>query len=132
MLSTMEGDPQRILVIEDDALLIEEMKQEFRKHNFSVAFAEDGETGLAKVFQWKPNLILLDIVVPKVNGMEFLQKLSEDPWAKNLPVIVLTNMTDSTNMAQVLELGKYDYLVKADWSLSDLIAKINEKLNVAV
>lgn len=124
----MDDSQKRILIVEDDSLLIEEMKAEFVKHNFAVEVAIDGETGYAKVFSMKPHLIVLDIVVPKINGVELLKKLQQDPWGKTVPVIVLTNMGDSTNMAQVLELGNYDYLVKSDWSLKDLTEKINKKL----
>lgn len=126
----MPENQKRILIIEDDSLLIETMKAEFAKHNFVVDVALDGESGLSKVFSMKPHLIVLDIVVPKINGVELLKKLQDDPWGKTVPVIVLTNMDDSTNMAQVLELGNYDYLIKSEWSLNDLIGKINQKLGL--
>ena len=124
----MDDNQKRILIIEDDSLLIEEMKAEFTKHNFAVDLAVDGETGYAKIFSMKPHMVILDIAIPKLNGVELLTKLQEDPWGKTVPVIVLTNMGDSTNVAQVLELGNYDYLVKSDWSLTDLIEKINRRL----
>ena len=126
----MDDNQKRILIIEDDSLLIEEMKGEFARNNFAVDVALDGETGYAKIFSMKPHLVILDIVVPKVNGVELLSKLQQDPWGKTLPVIVLTNMDNNTNMAEVLELGNYDYLVKADWSLKDLIEKVNRKLGL--
>ena len=126
----MDEDQKRILIVEDDALLIEEMKTEFAKHHFVVDVAVDGEEGYSKVFSFKPHLVVLDIVVPKINGLELLKKLQEDPWGKTLPVIVLTNMGDSSNIAQVMELGNYDYLVKSDWALKDLTEKINQKLGI--
>lgn len=126
----MDGDQKRILIIEDDSLLIEEMKAEFIKHNFAVDVAIDGEMGYEKIFSMKPHLVVLDIAIPKLNGVDLLTKLQEDPWGKTIPVIVLTNMGDSANIAKVTELGSYDYLVKSDWSLSDLIEKINRKLGL--
>jgi DNA-binding NtrC family response regulator len=124
------NDQKRILVIEDDSLLIEEMKAEFIKHNFAVDIAMDGETGYEKIFSMKPHLVVLDIAIPKMNGVELLTKLQEDPWGKTIPVVVLTNMGDSANIAQVMELGNYDYLIKSDWALTDLLEKINRKLGI--
>jgi len=123
-------DQKRILIIEDDALLIEEMRAEFAKHNFAVDVSTDGEAGYEKIFSMKPHLVVLDIAIPKMSGVDLLKKLQDDPWGKTIPVVVLTNMGDSANIAQVMELGGYDYLVKSDWALADLIEKINRKLGI--
>jgi len=126
----MDAIPKKILIVEDDELLIEQMQHALQEDGHEVSTAHDGEVGLAKALESKPDLVLLDIVIPKVNGLEFLQKLHESDWGKTVPVIVLTNMDNNTHLSQVLALGSYDYLVKTEWTLAALLSKVREKLGL--
>lgn len=126
----MEGT-KTILVVEDDALLLDGMKTIFEKNGFSVETASDGATGYMKVLKLKPDLLLLDIMLPKLDGVEFLRQLKDDPWGKTASVIVLTNLESKAHLAKVLELGDYDYLSKTDWSLDELLEKVKQKLQLA-
>jgi DNA-binding response OmpR family regulator len=123
--------PKTILVVEDDALLLDGMRTLFEKHGFNVETASDGATGYMKVLKLKPDLLLLDIMLPKLDGVEFLTQLKDDPWGKTASVIILTNLDSKAHLARVLELGDYDYLSKTDWSLDDLLKKVNQKLGLA-
>lgn len=124
----MDIPEKHILIVEDDTLLIEEMKQLFAEHCFKVTVALDGESGLERALAEQPDITLLDIMIPKLNGVDFLRRLHDDPWGKTAAVIVLTNLDNSMQLAEVLELGKYDYLLKADWSLDALLQKVNARL----
>lgn len=77
---------------------------------------------------WHPDLILLDIVMPKMDGMTMLAQLREDEWGKTARVITLTNLSDTEKVAEAIEHGSYEYLVKSDWKIEDVVAKVREKL----
>lgn len=119
----------KLLIVEDDSLLTEELKVLFEKAGYSVDTAIDGETGLQKALDTKPDAILLDIVVPKLNGVDFLVKLTADAWGKQIPVLVLTNMDNQMHLSKVLELGSYDYFVKTEHSLEDILEKVEQRIN---
>lgn len=125
------NDAKSILVIEDDALLRDGMKTLFEKHGFKVTVASDGAVGYEQALAFKPDLLLLDVMLPKLDGVEFLRQLKDDPWGKTASVIVLTNLDSKVHLAKVLELGHYDFLSKTDWSLDDLLQKVNHKLGLA-
>jgi DNA-binding response OmpR family regulator len=124
------ADTKTLLVIEDDELLLDQMRAVLEKHGFKVEVARDGKSGLERVLSLKPDLTLLDIMLPELNGVEFLRQLKEDAWGKTAPIMVLTNLDSKGHLAQVLELGNYDYLAKTDWSLEDLVVKVKERLGL--
>jgi len=78
----------------------------------------------------KPDLILLDIILPKMDGMTVLKKLREDDRGKDVPVILLTNLDYSVGVAKAMESGAYDYLVKVDWTLEEVVEKVRKRLQV--
>jgi len=100
----------------------------FTIEGFNVIKAEDGQEGLDVALEHHPDLILLDIVMPKMNGMDVLQKLRKDEWGKNVPIILLTNLSDSEKVEDAMKYGVYDYLIKTDWELKDVVKKVKEKL----
>ena len=89
---------------------------------------QNGEEGLKAVFQERPDLILLDIVMPKMDGLTMLKELRKDGWGKTAKVIILTNLSDNQKVADAMENDTYEYIVKTDWKISDIIAKVKEKL----
>jgi len=104
----------KILIIEDDALLSRMYQIVFTSSNNEVAVAVNGEEGLEKARSFKPDLILLDIMMPKLNGLEVLKKLKADPDTRKTPAVVLTNLAGSGDVQAALELGAVRYIVKSE------------------
>ena len=119
---------KKILVIEDDQSLRKALSEKIVAEGYVFLEAKDGEAGLELALQHKPDLILLDIIMPKMDGITMLKKLREDEWGKSAPIIVLTNLDSVSNLAEVLNEDVHDYLIKADWSLEDIAKKIKAKL----
>lgn len=117
-----------ILLVEDEPILQKRIEQALTEEGYHVKSALDGEAGLQLAKLLKPELILLDIILPKKNGFEVLEKLKKDPETKQIPVIILTNLESSLDVEKALELGATTYLVKANYELSEIVEKINEIL----
>lgn len=117
-----------IALIEDDAIILKVLTNALKVEGFDVMIAKDGEEALVKIISDHPDLILLDFLLPKINGIDVLKKLREDSWGKDARVIVLTNVKDSEYLASTLEMGTYDYLIKSDWTIENVIKKVKEKL----
>jgi len=117
-----------ILIVEDESTLSNALSKKIEKEGFEVEVAKDGILGLSKLEKKEYDLILLDILMPNMNGLTMLDKMRETTNNKDVPVIVLSNLEDPSFMAQAMELGSLDYLVKSDWSLEDIILKIKEKI----
>jgi len=121
---------QKILIVEDDEFLSGMYITKFTMEGFHVVFAEDGELGLAKAKVELPKLILLDILLPKKNGFEVLQELKSEETTKQIPVILLTNLSQEDDIKRGYELGAVDYLVKAYNIPSEVVKKVKEHLNL--
>lgn len=119
---------KKILIIEDEPSLAEALKEKLTKEKFDVAVAKDGQEGLTMSLKIKPDLILLDIVMPVMDGLTMLEKLRQDKWGKKVPVIILSNLNEADKTAEAMKSGVYDYLVKSDWKLEDLVKKVREKI----
>lgn len=124
----MPKSKKKILIVEDEMGLLDILVSMFTIEGFNVIKAEDGQEGLDVALEHHPDLILLDIVMPKMNGMDVLQKLRKDEWGKNVPIILLTNLSDSEKVEDAMKYGVYDYLIKTDWELKDVVKKVKEKL----
>lgn len=126
-------DNKKILVIEeieDDNSLRKVLHDKLKLEGFSVLEAKDGEEGLSIALSQHPDLILLDVLMPKIGGIEMLKKLREDTRGKDIPVIIFSNFSEMGNIASAIELSVNDYLVKSNWTLDDILVKIKEKLKV--
>lgn len=119
---------KKVLIIEDEADIQKILSDNLTKAGYEVVSATNGQAGLEAALQNHPDLILLDIIMPVMDGMTALEKIREDEWGKGVPVIILTNLSDGTKAMDAKTSGVYDYLVKADWDLKDVVQKINEKL----
>lgn len=117
-----------ILIVEDEKTLREILRDKLEISKFDVFEAKNGEEGLSISLEKHPDLILLDIIMPVMDGMTMLKKLREDEWGKNAQVLLLTNLTSAEKMTESIEQGVYHYLIKSDWKLHDLIKKIEDKL----
>lgn len=120
-----------ILIIEDEKILRETIHVGLESDKFKIIEARDGDEGLIVALREHPNLILLDIIMPKMDGMAMLKKLRSDEWGKNVPVIILTNLTSSDEQRNkdIVELTPVYYFEKTQMSLDQIIEKINEVLS---
>ena len=121
---------KRILVIEDDRDLREAIVDKFRQEKFEVLEAQNGEEGLAAALREKPDLLIVDIIMPKMDGTEMLKKVRENEWGRNVPVMILTNISDAEKLAEALEIGVDEYLLKAEWKLQDVLKKAKKIMGV--
>lgn len=117
----------KILIVEDDPLISRMYEKIFNFENYEVAMASDGEEGLLKAKQEKPNAILLDVMMPKLNGLEVLERLKTDPEMKNIPVIMLTNLAGEKDAETALSKGAVKYIIKSEHEpkeISDMVKQI--------
>jgi DNA-binding response OmpR family regulator len=119
---------KKILIIEDDKFLRELIAQKLLKEDFEVSEAIDGEEGLKKVKEEKPDLILLDLILPGIDGFEALARMKEDPALSSIPVIILSNLGQKEDVERGLKLGAVDYLIKAHFTPGEIIEKIKTNL----
>ena len=117
-----------ILFIEDESALQKTFGDILKDEGYEMVSALDGGVGLRLAKEKKPDLILLDLILPKVHGFDVLKKLKEDKETKNIPVIVLTNLEGIEDVDKAIELGATTYLVKAQYSLEELVEKIKKTL----
>ncbi len=130
-----EINNKKILVIEeveDEKSLRDVLHDKFKLEGFGVLEAKDGEEGLATALRERPDLILLDIVLPKMDGLTMMKKLREaNEWGKNVPIILLTNLSADDNKINqaIADNSPAYYLVKSNYTIVDLVEKIRERLS---
>jgi DNA-binding response OmpR family regulator len=119
----------KILVIEDDPFLSNLLKLRLQKEQMEVISATDGDEAIKKLNETEPDLILLDLILPKKSGFEVLESISKNPSLRTKPVIIISNLGQTSDIQKGKELGAVEYFVKAKISIDDLIFKIKEFLN---
>lgn len=124
----MESLGKTVLVIEDEKSLMELLSLKLTQNGFKVKAACDGEEGLKFALETHPNIILLDILLPKIDGLTMLSKLREDPWGKTANVIIMTNVNDPKVENMALKGGISYYFIKKDWTLEEIVEKVKEKI----
>ncbi len=118
----------KILVIEDDKFLRELIVKKLVKEGYETVEAIDGEEGIKKIKSEKPDLILLDLILPGIDGFEVLSKMKEDTMVSSTPVIILSNLGQKEDVEKGLKLGAVDYLIKAHFTPGEIIEKIRANL----
>lgn len=124
----MEANTKRILVAEDDRFLRRACEMSLRHLGFTVLIAKDGEEALKIIQDQQPDLVLLDLLMPKVNGLEVLRTMKSTPATRSIPVLILTNSSRAQDIEEIRELGANGYLVKANLSLEALGDQIKKLL----
>jgi len=119
---------KNILFIEDESALQRTIGDILKSKGYKVIKALDGESGLRSAKEEKPDLILLDLILPKMDGFEVLRGLKVSEETKNIPVIILTNLEETEDIQKALELGATTYLVKSSYTLEELVKKIEKAL----
>jgi DNA-binding response OmpR family regulator len=115
---------KRILIVEDDRFLRELIVKKLSNEAYEVLEAVDGEQGLQKTKETKPDLILLDLILPGIDGFEVLSRKKDDPVIASIPVIVLSNLGQKEDVEKGLGLGAVDYLIKAHFTPGEIIEKV--------
>lgn len=124
---------RKILVVDDEKALRSALVDKLKSEGFEVSGAKDGDEGLNKALAEHPDLILLDVMMPKMDGVEMIQKLQDDKWGKTAKIIMLTNVSDPIKVAEATETGAknmtvYDYMIKSDWKLEEVVERVRSKL----
>ncbi len=120
--------PKTILIIEDDKFLRELIAQKLTKEGYNISEAIDGEEGIKKIESEKPDLVLLDLILPGIDGFEVLSKMKENPNLSSIPVIILSNLGQKEDVEKGLKMGAVDYLIKAHFTPGEIIEKIKSVL----
>jgi DNA-binding response OmpR family regulator len=124
------ADTTSVLIVEDDMFLSELLSTKLKKEGFTITTAADGENGLQKSVEVKPDIILLDLMLPTMSGFEVLEQLQShaDESVQNIPVLILSNFGQESKVKKGLELGAKDYLVKANFTTGEIVDKIKTTL----
>ena len=122
-----ENNSKKILIVEDETPLRTALVDTLLNEGFEVLESKNGEEGLSVALSDKPDLILLDLLMPKMNGLQVMEKLRSDSWGKEVPIIVLTNRApDDKIMSDVIKYEPAFYLVKATLNLDEVVEKVRE------
>lgn len=120
---------KKIFLIEDDEMLVNMYSEKFQREGYTVETALNGSDGLKRVGPFQPDIILLDIVMPKMDGFEVLKKLKKKIDTKDIPVILLTNLGQEEDVKKGKELGAVDYYIKANHTPAQIVAKVKDVLS---
>jgi len=115
----------KILIVEDDSLIAKVYKTRLEADEHEVRVAGDGEAGLKMLLAEKPDLLLLDLMIPKVSGVEVMEGIQKTPSLKGLPVLVYSNLVEEDKVEKVKSLGAKEFLAKADFTPDQIVEKIN-------
>ena len=119
---------KKILIVEDDKFLRELIAQKLIKEGYDIAEAVDGEKGIKAVGNEKPDLVLLDLILPGIDGFDVLAKMKEDPKMAQVPVIILSNLGQKDDIERGLKMGAVDYMIKAHFTPAEIIEKVKTVL----
>lgn len=118
----------KIVIAEDDQLINASLVQGFTDAGFEVSSAPDGEAAVTKIKEVKPEVVILDIMMPKLDGIGVLWEMKADPETEKIPAVMLTNLSDAETVSKILEAGAADYLLKSDQSIEQVVQKVKEVL----
>ncbi len=116
----------KILVVEDDKFLREMISRKLDKEGYDVIQAVDGEKGEIKIKEEKPDLVLLDLILPGIDGFEVLERVKKDPSVSEIPIIILSNLGQKSEVERGINLGAIDFLIKAHFTPAEIVKKIRE------
>lgn len=116
----------KILIVEDEDILRNVLQEKFKEEGFNVSVAERGDIVLSLAKKFKPNIILLDILLPEMDGIDILIALKDDNDLSSIPVIMLSNLSEDQKIKQALELGAVDYLIKTQHPINEVVERVNK------
>jgi CheY-like chemotaxis protein len=125
------NNSKKILIIEDELPMLRALNDKFTLEGFSVLEAKNGEEGLEIALRTKPDMIILDLFMPVMDGKTMMEKLRQDSWGKDVPIIILTNLNpDDKTLNEIIASGPAYYFIKSKWKLEDLVKKVKEELKI--
>ena len=119
---------KKILIIEDQEILADLLQKKLTMSGYQVSLAPDGEKGLGLMRQLRPDLVLLDILMPKIDGLEVLAAVQKDGDLNKIPVIVISNSGQPAEIEKIKKLGAKDWLVKTDFNIQEIIQKVKKQI----
>lgn len=123
---------KKVLIIEDEKILGDILLSKLQEEGFETYLAVDGEAGLAKMREVMPDLVLLDIVMPKMDGYEVLEEVRKDEALKKIPIIIISNSGQPVELTRTLELGAKDYIIKAQFGPEEVLSKVRKYIDGGV
>ena len=119
---------KKILIVEDEEIVLGLLQKKLSQEGYEVSVARDGEEGLKKMTEIKPDLVLLDIIMPKMSGFEVMEEMQKDSGLKKIPVIVVSNSGQPVEIDKVRELGAKDWLIKTEFDPQEVIDKVVKQI----
>ena len=123
--------PKSVLIVEDEGAMQRALKNKLEGAGYEVLLANDGAEALDQIKGTKPDLMLLDLIMPKLDGISVLREIKANEDLKEVPVIILTNLSSGDKVAEAMQLGTFDFLVKANYSLDDVLGKVKDRIGDA-
>ena len=120
--------PKKILIVEDEEILLDLLKNKLESLGYEVYYALDGEKGLKAIRDIVPDLILLDIIMPKMSGFEVMEAMQKDPSIKDIPVIIISNSGQPVELNKAKQLGAKDWLIKTEFDPVEVLKKVKAVL----
>lgn len=124
----MPDGKKKVLLVEDDKMILDMYTLKFTQEGYEVTQAENGKDGLELAKKINPDIVLLDIILPQMDGFTVLKSLKADPKLKDIPVVLLTNLGQDGDVKKGIELGAVDYLIKANFTPSQVVDKVKSVL----
>ena len=119
---------KKILLIEDEEVMVSLLQKKLTEEGYEVLVARDGEEGLEAIKKNKPDLILLDIIMPKMGGFEVMEEMSKDPEIKDIPIVVVSNSGQPVELDKAQKLGARDWLIKTEFDPKEVVAKVIKQI----
>jgi len=119
---------KKILIVEDEDIIIELLQKKLIQEGYEVSTARDGEEGLKALRKIKPDIVLLDIVMPKKSGYEVMEEMSKDPELKKIPIIIISNSGQPVELDKAKELGARDWLIKTEFDPNEVAEKVRKQI----
>lgn len=119
---------KKILLIEDEEILIDLLQKRLSREGYEISIAKDGDEGLRIMKELNPDLILLDIIMPKMGGFEVLEEIAKSPELKKIPVIIISNSGQPLELERAKKLGVKDWLIKTEFNPEEVIEKIAKQI----
>ena len=121
---------EKILIIEDEEILLELIQRRLTQEGYQVDVARDGQEGLEKLKENKPDIVLLDIIMPRMGGFEVMEEIKKDKDLKGIPIIIISNSGQPVELSRAKELGVSDWLIKTDFDPVEVVAKVKKQLDL--
>ncbi|MBI5765709.1 response regulator [Candidatus Falkowbacteria bacterium] len=125
----MPEEKIKVLLVEDDSMIVKMYKMRFEEEGYAVLVTDKGSEAIEIVEKEKPDIILLDVILPEVDGFTVLQRLKNDTKTKEIPILLLTNLGQESDKEKGLQMGAADYFIKAQHTPVEIIQKIKELIN---